>query len=125
MKKDLAKYGCVQNKTYIGFSFPSIEEKYYYDFIRGYFDGDGSIYCTGNKYVLSWVGSKAFLETLKKILGKEKLSLCQNVKSKISYDLKISGKTDVIRILHKMYDTSTPETRLDRKYKIVQQVLLS
>lgn len=123
MEKDLAKYGCVQNKTYIGFSFPLIEEKFYYDFIRGYFDGDGSIYYTSNKHVLSWVGSKEFLDTLKSILGKEKLSLCQNVKSKICYDLKICGKKDVVDILHKMYDVSTPETRLDRKYKIVQQVL--
>ena len=119
MAKDLAQYGCVPNKSYIGFSFPHIEEKYYYDFLRGYFDGEGSIYYTKKKYILSWVGSKDFLEQVKVILNKEKISLCQNIKSKICYDLKICGKKDVLNILHKMYDNSTIETRLDRKYKIV------
>lgn len=125
MAKDLAQYGCVNNKSYYNFSFPSLKEEYLFDFIRGYFDGDGSIYFTNNKYVISFVGHKEFLEALKVILGKEKLSLCQNSISKITYDLKICGKKDIQRILTLMYKNSTEETRLNRKYKIVQEVLNS
>lgn len=125
MAKDLAQYGCVNNKSYYNFPFPSLKEEYLFDFIRGYFDGDGSIYFTNNKYVISFVGHKEFLEALKVILGKEKLSLCQNSISKITYDLKICGKKDIQRILTLMYKNSTEETRLNRKYKIVQEVLNS
>jgi intein-encoded DNA endonuclease-like protein len=123
MVADLKQYGIVQNKTYLGFSFPEmIPTNFYKDFIRGYFDGDGSIYFTSNKYVLSWVGNEEFLTILKKILNKPQISLCQNCKSKITYDLKISGKKYVLRILHYMYDNSNDSIRLTRKYKIVQKV---
>ena len=123
MVKDLRKYNCIPNKNYIEFDFPNIPEEYYYDFIRGYFDGDGSIYFTNKKYIISFVGNKKFLTTLKKILDKENISLCQNSKSKITYDLKISGKKDIQRILHLMYDNSTEDIRLNRKYEIVQKVI--
>lgn len=123
MVEDLRKYNCIPNKSYIEFDFPNIPEEYYYDFIRGYFDGDGSIYFTNKKYIISFVGNKKFLTTLKKILDKENISLCQNSKSKITYDLKISGKKDIQRILHLMYDNSTEDIRLNRKYEIVQKVI--
>lgn len=123
MAEDLAKYNCVPNKSYLNFSFPNIPQKYYSDFIRGYFDGDGSIYYSSNKYVLSFVGNQNFLNDLKKILNKDNLSLCQNSVSKITYDLKICGQKDVKRILHFMYDNSNEDIRLDRKYQIIQYLL--
>lgn len=44
---DLAKYNIVERKTY-NFSFPyNLPEEYYIDFIRGYWDGDGTICLTG------------------------------------------------------------------------------
>lgn len=121
MAQDLAKYGCVPNKTYIGFNFPSLNEKYIYDFIRGYFDGDGCIYFSKDRKrcTLDWTGQQKFLQQLKVILQKESLSLCQNVKSKQTYDLRISGQKDVCRILHLMYDNSTEDIRLNRKYEKV------
>ena len=46
MVTDLAKYGIVQNKTST-LEFPEINANYIWDYIRGYFDGDGSfsVYC--------------------------------------------------------------------------------
>lgn len=123
MASDLKKYGMVPNKTHIGFSFPDIDERFQWDFIRGYFDGGGSIYWTNNKYIISIVGQKDFLNAIKKIFGKEKIALCQNSVSKITYDLKIAGKKDVKRILTKMYETSTENTRLNRKYKYAMSAL--
>lgn len=41
IKKDIAKYGIVPNKTYIGLKLDLIPEKYKLSFIKGFFDGDG------------------------------------------------------------------------------------
>lgn len=47
-KEDLAKYNIIPQKTYT-FSFPkNLDKKYWIDFIRGYWDGDGTI-CTAGK----------------------------------------------------------------------------
>lgn len=46
--EDLKKYNIIKNKTY-NFKFPIIlDKKYWKDFIRGYFDGDGTV-CTAGK----------------------------------------------------------------------------
>lgn len=48
IKRDLAEYGLIPNKTG-SIRIPSkLEKQYYADFIRGYFDGDGSIYKDSN-----------------------------------------------------------------------------
>lgn len=41
--EDLNKHGCVPNKTLI-LKFPELSEELIRHFIRGYFDGDGSVY---------------------------------------------------------------------------------
>lgn len=47
IKKDLAKYNIVPQKTFT-FTFPiNLNKKYWIDFIRGYFDGDGSVGIAG------------------------------------------------------------------------------
>lgn len=47
IKQDLALYNIIPKKTY-NFTFPSnIDSRYIRDFIRGYFDGDGSISTAG------------------------------------------------------------------------------
>lgn len=43
MVSDLAKYGCVENKTIIGFGLPELPKELFRHFVRGYFDGDGSV----------------------------------------------------------------------------------
>lgn len=122
----LISQGCIPNKTYATeLHFPNISEEFQYDFIRGYFDGDGCIMFSKNqnKYKLDWCGNFTFLTELKAILGKEKISLCQNSISKITYSLRIGGKQDVVKILQNMYKNSTTDTRLTRKYEIVQKAL--
>lgn len=47
IKKSLSKYNIVPNKT-ISFTFPAqLQRKYWRDFFRGYFDGDGTICIAG------------------------------------------------------------------------------
>ena len=72
-KQDLQKYNIVPQKTYT-FSFPTIlNEKYWIDFIRGYWDGDGTI-CTSGKEAIraSLCGyKKDFLEFVLSYLEKK------------------------------------------------------
>jgi hypothetical protein len=43
MVNDLINQGCVSRKTFI-IDAPNIKEKFYKDFIRGYYDGDGNFF---------------------------------------------------------------------------------
>lgn len=43
LSKKLKDKGCIQNKTEIGFDFPDLQPNLVRHFIRGYFEGDGSI----------------------------------------------------------------------------------
>ena len=53
IKKDLADYNIIPRKTY-NFKFPmKLKKEYYKDFIRGYFDGDGSV-STAGKEAIRW-----------------------------------------------------------------------
>ena len=49
IKKDLAEYNIIPNKTYSeDYDFPyKLDKKFYADYIRGLFDGDGSVKITG------------------------------------------------------------------------------
>lgn len=56
LAKDLNEYNIISNKTYNIHSLPrNIPNKYYKDFLRGYIDGDGSLYFTkeNNSFHLS------------------------------------------------------------------------
>lgn len=95
-------------------TFPNIPEEYLSDFIRGYFDGDGSIMLLKNKRVNSAFtsGSKIFLdslwEILKKYAGVEGGSYDPSCKS-IKF-----GKRDTQRIGDFIYKNN-PELFLLRK----------
>ena len=68
IKKDLSKYGIVPNKTFI-FKFPqNLNKKYWVDFIRGYFDGDGCISSAGPNAIRTQVCS-ATRDVLEVMIG--------------------------------------------------------
>ncbi len=77
MCDDLRLLGFTNNKTK-SLSIPSVPQKYVSDFVRGYFDGDGNVWCgevhkerKTRTYVLSTVftsGSKKFLLQLQSVL---------------------------------------------------------
>lgn len=116
--KDLITWGCVPNKTLIIEKIPNIPKDYVSHFIRGYFDGDGSLHYlqTTNNYRISFTsGSKKFLEDIQKELNLLNLSLGHSNEGN-TYQLQISGRRQVERILNYMYKNSTENTRLDRKY---------
>ena len=64
---DLKKLGCIEQKSLI-LTFPTekqVPSNLIYHFIRGYFDGDGSI-SKGKKdnYQLCFIGTESFIKTL-------------------------------------------------------------
>jgi len=67
--KELENFGLTPRKTYT-LKMPKL--KYYKDFIRGYFDGDGSVYLSQHNTIMSefW-GTKEFLNSISQILGDE------------------------------------------------------
>ncbi len=123
----LKELGLTPRKS-LTLKMPQIPQSYVWDFIRGYFDGDGSIYCTfvtvkGKKYKqwrISFVGSNSFIQELNKIVShqfnfkKVAVSQYNNVST-----VKYSGKA-ALEILQTMYHRSVPTNRLDRKYQIYQ-----
>lgn len=117
LHEDLCKWGCVPNKTFLISTIPNIPYHLISHFLRGYFDGDGSLhYLQGtNNYRISFAcGSKSFLETIKNIL-QVKVSIGQNPNSN-TYYIQIAGRKQVIRILKYLYQDSNVNNRLDRKY---------
>lgn len=113
MVNDLKRHGMVENKTKIA-KFPTtIPQQYIKDFIRGYFDGDGSIYFDNHakRYRISILGTKDFLEGIVKAFD------IQNniyVEKEDIYVLNCTTSKDINTVLYKMYNNST--IFLDRKY---------
>jgi hypothetical protein len=110
---DLTKLGLHQNKS-LSMLFPKIPDMYLWDFIRGYFDGDGCI-CQekgGDIIILFTSGSKIFLEELNIKLDNI-FHLYKKSDSDTTYDLKGYKKIAKIMFL-KMYHNT--QTYLKRKY---------
>lgn len=120
----LCKLGCVPNKSLI-LTFPDenifADKKLIYDFIRGYFDGDGTlgVYQHSNKNKkleesLMFIGTKNFLEGVEKYLGKGYIMQkpnCNEATYRLSYSTSKANKAAEL-----MYKNSN--IYLDRKYNI-------
>lgn len=124
----LNKYGIVERKSLIACFPKDLPKDLYSHFIRGYFDGDGSINSIKNKSspVVSFVGCEYIIETMRDILH-DTLNLSiyndpnhkaplHSVKNPKVKQFAYSGD-NARKILQWLYDGSTEDTRLDRKYK--------
>lgn len=118
MASDLIKQGCVPNKTY-GLKFPGTDIlpiELTSHFIRGFFDGDGSIYIDKQRHRLciNFTGTKEMLDRIKSYFGKDNLKL--EDKDNFSV-LHIDGNKQVKNILDQIYKDSDKEIELTRKKK--------
>lgn len=117
LHNDLIKWGCIPQKSLQLNSFPNIPRDYVSHFIRGYFDGDGSLhYLQGtNNFRISFLGTPEFLKEIQKETQTTQISLAKGTGQ--AYVLQIAGRKQVVRILEYLYQDSEEKTRLDRKYK--------
>lgn len=112
---DIKKWNIIENKTKIC-NFPfQIPKNFYIDFIRGYLDGDGSIYFdkTTKQYRICFVGTKNIIESINLILNKS--NKLTNVKPNL-YEVKYGGNKNVYKILNKLYENKN--IKLERKYNL-------
>ena len=118
----LTKLGVIQNKSLL-LEFPNISSNLYSHFIRGYFDGDGSLYMykksNGNVHItITYTSTEKFCKKLKEIIEKE-LGIncgiydasCHNGITKVA---SITGVKHPLKVLNWMYKDA--ELYLQRKY---------
>lgn len=118
--EDLNILGCTPNKS-LSLSFPSkqqLPEEFIRDFIRGYFDGDGSIHINlkKRKVSLSFVGTQDFLLSIQKIINNElgiNFMALQQQKGNKSYQFAYGGIYDCSLIYNYLYNDCN--IYLDRK----------
>lgn len=124
---DLEKYGIVKNKTFNIFP-PQIDDKYFMDLFRGYFDGDGWITIYNKKSLLPELGIIGEYNFIKFI--KNKLEFSYNIKSYFKIDkrksikiisLRIRKMIDVQHLFKLMYKKDA--LRINRKYIKFDEIL--
>lgn len=113
---DLISLGVVPNKTRV-IKFPNIESQYYNHYIRGYFDGDGSIYKLNEKsrktqrFGFSIVsGSKSLIEHIYNILGSVTEivpKIRTDTRNNNSYEIILKGKQNLLDVYNYMYCGAT------------------
>jgi hypothetical protein len=123
---DLSKIGIIKNKTYLSNSLPKINDILFSDMLRGFFDGDGSIYYAKRlnrkqeEYTISFSSNKFVLEEIK-----EKLLTISISSSNIRYRhkdslfsgcLEIRGNVNIEKFEKYIYHDSC--FYLTRKYNL-------
>lgn len=126
MYSDLVNHGLVERKTnIIVFPEKSILPEHIHHFIRGYFDGDGSM--SGLKkdtYCIKICGTESILRAFESYfpIGDNERKLYQRKEGQIVRSLDISGKYQIKACIEYMYKDAT--VYLDRKYIKTQSVLV-
>lgn len=124
----LNSLGCPQAKSFI-ITYPKwLDPKLTVPFIRGLFDGDGSLaHRTNNEWKWSLATTKECGEVIQRIILNE-LDLIVNL-SYISktgnntYELESNGNEKVLKLAQWLYKDSTENSRLDRKYNRMLELI--
>ena len=129
IKKDLARYNIVPNKTF-NFKFPkNLNKKYWIDFIRGYFDGDGSVSTTGNNAIRWQICSatKNVLETIVDFFYEEyhikKVSILEQPRKNNTlyyFQYSTNATKEIFSILYKKNSLKLPRKYLKFKELIMK-----
>ena len=116
MKKDLMNKGCVPQKS-LTIKFPSydiVPKELIRHFIRGYFDGDGSISCADKTHSLCVLGTLDMMEHICYESGIPRKIYISKSPNNSTYRILLDDKRDSLIFLHYLYDDC--EIYLDRKY---------
>lgn len=126
LKKYLANYNIIPNKSK-NFEIPldKIPKEYLWDFVRGMMDGDGSIIFLKTKkynpYGISFVSANYnCIKQMKEIWGLPEDHAITETNG--SYVISKYGK-GCISILNKIYENSTENSRLNRKYERYRSII--
>lgn len=106
LSDDLAKLGCVQNKS-LTLQFPkAVPSNLLADFVRGFFDGDGGITKStyGSGYCAYFFSSLSFLLDTKQVLIENGIKNISIYVKGVIFELKICSKKSVIALRDWMYN---------------------
>jgi hypothetical protein len=149
MMGDLQQIGLSQRKS-LNMKFPDMPEDCKRHFIRGCWDGDGTVYLSSGKIEAKYVsGSKEFItslvdelfkvgisrsrtcfisnDDLSKLkqthgLGKYPLRIYEDYRSKaISYSIKLNSRDNIEKLFHYFYEGVDEASYLTRKYNVFQK----
>ena len=113
---DLKKYDVVENKTFKLNHIPDIPDKLIKHFIRGYFDGDGTVYINSksNKLRIGFYGTKELLLSIQNHLHNELNTSVNLIYEKVGcWLLSYARSSDINKIYNYLYIDS--EIFLSRK----------
>jgi hypothetical protein len=118
ISEKLENLGMIKNKTHFC-KFPNIDKIFYYSFINGLFDGDGSFYLNENKkkYQISLTGNDIMINYIRDILNIDGIKTYIYIRNKQSQNiltLTIGGKHNCFNFLEKIY--SFDNYKMKRKY---------
>ena len=120
--EDLAKQNIVPHKSLI-LKPPNLPEELVSHWIRGYFDGDGSISLTEKAGYINFIGTKEVLTFIQNFLrpNAEKVQLQKRYSdNKNCYYFSYGGTNSILIALDKFY--ASPSIYLERKYNKVLEV---
>lgn len=119
---DIEKLGIVERKSLI-LKFPiNISKEYISHYIRGYFDGDGSIYETRNRYYCEIVGTENFLKEMSnQLLDANIIQFVEKCSSSSIWRLRFSS-SQILKLYNYMYK-DCKDLYLSRKKKKFEQFI--
>lgn len=119
MCNDLIKLGCIPNKTFF-VKIPTIREDLIWHFIRGFFDGDGSIYKRSDRkgiFAKFTSASPDMINGIRNLLYENNINTyITHSKNSKAMDLYVSGRKNSLKFFNLIYKDCT--IYLDRKYEI-------
>ena len=125
MVKDLSQYNIVYRKTW-EYVPTNIPKQFMWHFIRGFFDGDGSIYVSRNYTYIRFCGNDKVMNYLQTIFNQYDItSTLTEDKRKYNgkfYNMEIVSKASKIKFLQLLYQDDH-DLCLDRKKKIAMNYL--
>ena len=124
---DLLKFGLTPRKS-CDMNFPSIPQEYVRHFIRGCWDGDGSVYTSRTKTYLGihasyTSGSLPFIQEMISQLESAAMAkpvIHSNKGNNPSYYFKVHGE-DCRYLYHYLYEAVAPEQYLERKFSVFKR----
>ena len=120
--KRIINLGIVHNKTYEenDFIFTNVPDQFKWDFIRGYFDGDGCIFINKKHQASVEMGchNYTFIDSIHQFISNFISTNSQITKGDGVWRIRYSGNRQVNQ-LYKLLYSNNPELKMDRKYKLM------
>ena len=113
LKDIMEQWNIIPRKSFRNTSLPNLSEDMMPHFIRGYFDGDGSVYKNNNTLRIKFIGNTQFITELH-IYLKQSIKIHQTSKEYTSY-FTISTQKDIQNLYDYMYSNATIYLRRKKK----------